>query len=155
PKLSAAQRAHYFRAFDFQTGPNKEEALAKLLDVKLDPSSLAEVVVRLRTSSRNSARVKQIVNSMLDSAKGTPAFIDLVEQFDVKDRNEEVLGVVLANPAGQSAATGVRILMRNGGSGLIEKALSGAEGDKLAQALGSSPERAVAEIHAGLVRDDA
>jgi putative heme-binding domain-containing protein len=139
---------------DFHSGANKEQALAQLLEVKLDQASLAEVVTRLRTSSKNSAKVKQIVNSILNGSKGTPAFIDLVEQFDVRDRNEEVLASVLANPASQSAATGVRVLIRSGGTGLIEKALSGPDGDKLAQALGSSPERAVAEMLAGLVRDD-
>ncbi|HEV8292123.1 MAG TPA: c-type cytochrome, partial [Tepidisphaeraceae bacterium] len=154
PKLSGPQRTRYFRALDFHTGPLKEERLAALLYANLDQASLAETVVRLRGSSKNSARVNQVVNSILDGAKGTAGFIDLVEQFDVRDRNEQVLAIVLANPTGQSAATGVRVLMKNGGTGLIEKALTGPDGDKLAQALGSSPERAVAEMLAGLVRDE-
>jgi len=98
--------------------------------------------------------VKDVVNTILDGAKGTAGFVDLVDQFDVRDRNEEVLAIVLANPTGQSAASGVRVLMKSGGVGLIEKALSGPDGDRLAMALGSSPERPVTEMLAGLVRDD-
>ncbi|HEV8608125.1 MAG TPA: PVC-type heme-binding CxxCH protein [Tepidisphaeraceae bacterium] len=155
PETKGAERARYFRAFDFHSGPEKEEALLELLDnklAKLDNAALAETVTRLK--GRNDARVKPIVDRVLSAAAGKPEFVELVEQFDVKDRNEEVLAVVLANPAGQSAASGVRVLMKNGGGGLLERALAGPEGDKLAMALGSSPEKAVAEMLAGLVRDE-
>jgi putative membrane-bound dehydrogenase-like protein len=154
PKMDGGPRARYFRAFDFHTGPAKEETLAGLLDANLDQSSLVETVARLRNSSKYSARVRQVVKTILDGAEGSPAFVDLVDQFDVRDRNEEVLAIVMANPTSQSAATGVRILMRSGGAVLIEKALSGPDGDKLARALGSAPDRAVSEMLAGLVRDD-
>jgi len=154
PMLTAAQRAHYFRAMDFHTGPSKEEALGQLLDAKLDQASLGETVVRLKDSNKYRARVKEIVNSVLDGAKGTPAFVELVEQFDVRDRNQDVLAIVMANPSSQTAASGVRVLMKTGGVGLLEKALAGPDGDKLAMALGSSPERAVNEMLASLVRDE-
>jgi putative membrane-bound dehydrogenase-like protein len=150
---TAAQRPRYFRAFDFHNGPEKEEALASLLDANLDNPSLAEVVTRIKNPKAN-ARVKEVVNRVLDSAKGKAEFIDLAEQFDVKDRNEEILAVAIKNPSPQSAATAVRILIKNNGSGLIEKALSGPDGEKLAAALAGSPERAVAEMLAGMVRDD-
>jgi putative membrane-bound dehydrogenase-like protein len=153
PSATPAQRPRYFRAFDFHSGPEKEEALASLLDANLEMASLAETVTRLKGAKTN-GRVKEVVTKVLDSAKGTPAFVDLVEQFDVKDRNEEVLAVAVKNPSQQSAATAVRVLMKNNGVGLIEKALGGPEGEKLAAALGSSPEKAVAEMLAGMVRDD-
>ena len=111
---------------------------------KLSPASKA----------RRNPRVREVIAKVLDSAKGTPAFIDLVDQFDVKDRNEEVLAVALQTPNQQSAATAVRILIKNGGTGLIEKALGGPDGGKLAAALGSSPDRSVSEMLAGMVRDE-
>jgi putative heme-binding domain-containing protein len=153
PNITPAERARYFRAFDFHSGPEKEEALSSLLDAKLDNASLAEVVTRIK-DSKTSGRVKEVVNRVLDSARATPAFIDLAEQFDVKDRNEEILAVAIKNPSPQSAATAVRILIKNNGTGLIEKALGGPDGEKLAAALAGSPEKAVAEMLAGMVRDD-
>jgi putative heme-binding domain-containing protein len=97
--------------------------------------------------------LKDQVASVLDATRGKPEFLDLVEQLDIKDRNEDVLRVALAT-SDQSSASAIRLLVRNGATKLIEQAMSGPDAEKLARALGASTsDRRIMEVLTGMVTD--
>jgi putative heme-binding domain-containing protein len=93
-----------------------------------------------------------MVAGMLDSAKGTPEFVQLVEQFDLKDRNDDLLAFVAANPTDVAAGTAIRLVEKNDPRA-IERALAGKDGAKLAAALGASTDRGVVKLLSDIVAD--
>jgi putative membrane-bound dehydrogenase-like protein len=151
-RTPAAERLRYFRAFDFlPAGAEKEEALVKLLNVE-QPDVALETVTRLRGSAKL-AGMKETVNKVLDSVRGTPELIDLVDQLDVKDRNADVLAVAIANSNDQAGASAMRVLLKNGDRAIVEKALAGKDAAKVVSALAGLQDNRVVTMLAPLVSD--
>ena len=155
PKTSSAERARTVRAFDFLPKGESEDALVMLAKAE-HPERVfiaSEALVRLKGSSKL-AGLKPQVAAVLDASRGKPELVALVEQLDIKDRNEDVLAVALAHPSDPAAANAVRILVGNGATGLIEKAMAGPEAEKLAKALGASTSnKQIMEVLTGMVGD--
>lgn len=147
PATPARDCPRYLRAFDFLSGPEKDQALALLLQVNQPGKGMvvAEALTRLKGTA-NIPNIQQIVDRVLDSAKGTPGFIDLVDQLGVKNRDSDVLAEVVAHPTEQTGASGIRVLVKNGNSELIRKALAGKDAEKVAMALGSVQDSTVVSM---------
>jgi putative heme-binding domain-containing protein len=113
----------------------------------------SEALIRLKGSDKL-AGLKNELAAVLDASRGKPELLALVEQLDVKDRNEDVLKVALANPADGSAADAIRILVNRRATDLIEQAMAGPEAEKLARALGASTSnKQILEVLTGMVSD--
>jgi putative membrane-bound dehydrogenase-like protein len=145
----------YFRALDFiPDGPARQKALLTALDASHgNKTMVVESLSRLKNlSPEESAKVKSMVSTMLDSAKGTPEFVQLVEQFDIKDRGADLLAFAVDHPTDVAAGTAIKLVARNNAK-LIESALTGKESAKVAAALGASTDRNVVRLLADIVAD--
>src|SRR5205823_1860184 len=106
---------HYFRAFDFIKGEAKNDAIMTVLDGAAgNKTMLVEALSRLKSlEPAKVVKIKPIVASMLDGAKGTAEFVQLVEQFDLKDRNEDLLTYAAEHPTDVAAGTAIKLVEKN------------------------------------------
>jgi putative membrane-bound dehydrogenase-like protein len=151
---SADRYWQLFRAFDFIKGPGKDAALATLLDSAGDNRTiLVESLARMKNvDPAKMAQVKQRIVGLLDGAKGTAEFVQLVEQFDLKDRNADLLAYAAEKPTEVAAGTAIRLVVKNDPSAL-EKAMADKDGAKLAAALGASIDRSVIQLLSTIAGD--
>jgi putative heme-binding domain-containing protein len=145
----------FFRAFDFL--PNaaaKNEALLATLNGAGENKTIAvESLARLKNlDPAQAAQVKATVSKVLDAAKGTAEFVQLVEQFDLKDRGPDLLAFATEHPTDVAAGTAIRLVARDNPR-VIEQALAGKESAKVAAALGASTDRGIVRLLAEIVAD--
>jgi HEAT repeat protein len=120
------------RAFDFQTGPDKETILWKLATLDTpDPARAqfiaAEAIQRLGGGKRNDKRQAAALAKMLDSRRGTPEFVRVVAHFDLRERYGELLTMAQQNPQAQLGVDAVRVLLDKKETQRIVSALSGGD----------------------------
>jgi putative membrane-bound dehydrogenase-like protein len=154
-KQTAPERLwQYFRAFDFLPAPARDAALATLLDqAEGNRTILIESVSRMKNlGPAKMAQVKHRVSGMLDAARGTPEFVQLVEQFDLRDKTADLLAFAADHPTDAAAGTAIRLVIRHDQAAL-EKALAGKDAPKLATALSASTDRGVTQLLATLAAD--
>lgn len=129
---SVKELPRYFRAFDFLSGQEKSDALLQLAFT--EPAGPAERANFIRTESlkrmkgfnASNPQQREALNRVLDNAKGTSQFVDLVERFNVKERYPELLGIAQKNATAQLGMDAMSVLLAKKQDGLITKAL----GDK-------------------------
>lgn len=114
---TAQETPRYLRAFDFLSGPEKEDMLVLLAftpssDEKNAAFVSAEALNRLKgfDVSKNEAQ-KAALNRVLDSLKGQPQFLTLVEKFTVADRYPDLLGLAITKPDDQIGIDAIRVLL--------------------------------------------
>jgi len=125
---SSADRAKYFRAFDFIEDPAKESILLALLDNQgtqraevsqlalnhISPSSLAK-----------SPKARATLNRTLEELKGTQEFVDLVSRYKLKNQNQALLQLAVAHPDSSLGVESARLLLNSGGASLLKKTIRG------------------------------
>jgi hypothetical protein len=127
--------------------------LAVLNGANGNKTLVVETLARLKNlPPEKQASVKAMVSKMLDSAKGTAEFVQLVEQFDLKDRNDELLAYAAANPTDVAAGTAIKQVIKHDPK-TLDKALAGKDSAKLAAALGASTDRTVIALLGSIVGD--
>jgi putative membrane-bound dehydrogenase-like protein len=143
-----------FRAFDFLKGPAKDAALAQLLDNAGDNRTvIVESLARMKNiEPAKAAQVKQRVAKLIDAARGTAEFVQLVEQFDLRDRDADLLAYAADKPTEAAAGTAIRLVVKNDPAAL-ERAMAGPQGAKLAVALGASTDRNVIQLLSTIAGD--
>jgi putative membrane-bound dehydrogenase-like protein len=143
PETPEAERERLFRAFDFVGGAERDETLLSLVEKSDDKTTIVEALSRLRNlTGEKAAKVRPKLAGILDQAKGTAEFVRMVDQFGLKDRNEDVLAFVVARPTDAAAGQGIAVILRNDPQ-LLARALSGENGPKVAAALAASNDRQV------------
>jgi putative membrane-bound dehydrogenase-like protein len=144
----------YVRAFDFLPGEGKKEQLLAVLDgASGNKTLIVEAASRLKNlDPAQQAKVKGVVTATLDSAKGTAEYVQLVEQFDLRDRNDELLAFAAARPTDVAAGQAIKLVAKNDPKA-IERALAGQESAKLAAALGASTDKGVVTLLGNIVGD--
>ena len=143
PETPDAERERLFRAFDFLTGAQRDETLLSLVEKSDDKTTIVEALSRLRNlTGEKAAKVRPKLAGILEQAKGTAEFVRLVDQFGLKDRNDDVLAFVVARPTDAAAGQGIALILRNDPQ-LLARALSGENGPKVAAALAASSDRQV------------
>ena len=170
-EITAADAPRYLRAFDFQpASPVKEPQLINLAFGDFgDPEKTkfinAEALNRLKgfDVSKNAAQ-KAALNRVLDSLKGQPQFLTLVEKFNVTDRYPDLLALARAKPDDQIGIDAIRVLLTKPGTNmLIEVAMmSGQEGPgperdnavAIARALSNTGDATASAVLLGVVQDD-
>ena len=126
---SDQERLRYFRGFDFHQDPAKEKVLLGLLDTQ-HPNK--DQITRLTLNHLNKATVKSSPKAKAalqqtltsESVKGTQHFVNLVERYELKDQNKELLAVVLNHPDSSMGAQAVRLMLNSGGTSLIKKTIN-------------------------------
>ncbi|QDV28896.1 NPCBM/NEW2 domain protein [Planctopirus ephydatiae] len=137
PKTPAEELPRYFRAFDFLTAPTKDEAIAQLafatqpMPDGRDKLILAEALGRLKSfdPESNPAR-KAALARVLETTRGTPAYITLVDRFNMQAEYPGLLALAKAQADSQLGVDAARVLVAKNQGVLIEAALvSKAPGD--------------------------
>jgi len=119
-RLTAKERDHYFRAFDFNPGPATEELLAArlaewtreaLADDGRPGTKAARATMALETLRRlkgldlaTHPQLKTALMQWLEHTRGTAQFVELAEDFRLKDQNAALLEVVVKNSASPAGA---------------------------------------------------
>jgi putative membrane-bound dehydrogenase-like protein len=145
---------HYFRAFDFIKGDAKNQSILATLDgANGNKTIIVEALSRLKNLDADKvAQVKALVSKMLDSTKGTAEFVQLVEQFDLRDHNDDLLAYAAQHPTDVAAGTAIKLVLKNDPNALT-KALASPDGTKVAAALSASTDRGVIKLLADLAGD--
>ena len=163
--VPASECPRYLRAFDFlPASKEKDDALVQLAfatsgDEQKVALVSAEALNRLKgfDVSKNEQQMAAL-NRVLDSLKGQPQFLTLVEKFNVTDRYPDLLALAQAKPDDQIGMDAARVLLAKRASTLLKDALAaGKEGEKAlatARALSNSGDAVASELLLAVVQDD-
>jgi len=101
-------------------------------------------------------RLKAAVMNVLASTRGTPDFVKIVQDFNLKDQNAGLLEVAMKNPGAESGVQAMHLILAGQGQGLVEQALQGADiaaAAKTAEALGNTGDKQIVPLLLPLVTD--
>jgi putative membrane-bound dehydrogenase-like protein len=121
-------RLRYFRAFDFNTGPEKSALLLKMIedntgnDVALNKLVLHALDIKTVTKSPVGQKA---LAQVLQSVNGTDEYIELVSRYEVKSQNENLLQLAISKPDEAVGKDAAGLLFKLGGSKLIWKVVNG------------------------------
>ena len=85
-------------------------------------------------------RLKDALTQVLTATKGTGQFVELVEVFQLTDRNPELLEMAIAHPNSNAGVAAINVVLANDGRALIAGAVSGnpKRAGRLVAALGNT-----------------
>jgi putative membrane-bound dehydrogenase-like protein len=136
-----ADKPRYFRAFDFlPASPAKTTALASLAASGAGDFAVRESLLRLKglDLAANPDAAKAI-NTALERAKGTPAFIDLVRDFRVPNQGPALLATAIAIAQQPAASEAVKMVLKEAhAEQVINDALTTPKAADLVDLLGNS-----------------
>ncbi len=112
--IADADKARYFRAFDFlPASPAKTKTLVTLASVGSADGIIREALVRLKGVDLNAnPDVSKTLNAALDRAKGTASFIDLVRDFGAPNQGPAILETAVAIASQPAASDAVKLLTK-------------------------------------------
>lgn len=70
------------------------------------------------------ATLKAAVGKVLTATRGTPAFVDLIKHFQIKDQNLALLEIALKNPVEPAAIEAIRWILATGDKPLLNDSLN-------------------------------
>ena len=97
--------------------------------------------------------VKAVVLKLLDQLQGTPEFVQIVRDFNIKGQTEPLLAVATKDPSGPTAAEAMRLVLESGETNEISKALGSTNAAAIVEALGNTGEKAIVPLLRPLVTD--
>ncbi len=141
----------YLREFDFlPDGEAKNQALVKVMAANEghDLALTTDVLQRLaKTDQRNAEPVKKALEATLTKTRGQPAFLELVEAFNMLDRYVELLDGALANVQDPGAQSALKFLLAHDESRrLVGEAMATPKADKVVALLGGSTDKRAANM---------
>lgn len=85
--------------------------------------------------------LKRAVETILTSVKGTPQFVELVREFNVKGQEPALLELALKHPSDAAGVDALRLLLANGGLPLIQQTIESEHAGAMLQVLSNVPEK--------------
>ena len=86
--------------------------------------------------------VKVAVLKVLEKTRGRPAFVQIVRQFKLKDQDEGLLEVVVANPASEASVEATRLMLAHEpGQARLQQALKYTNAAPVIDALGNAHDK--------------
>lgn len=149
PGTTEQERLRYFRAFDFHQDPSKQDVLVGMLNTGNQQVTTLALQHIDNKNLKMTPELKTALQQTLESTKGTPDFVTLVGRFELRDQNPELLRMALALPDSSLGQEAARLLFRQDGSPLIQKALNSpneGEAVAMAKAIGSYENRQVQDM---------
>lgn len=126
----------------------------------VDPEKLntmIEALTRLGPEAVNAnPKLKEALGKVLAATRGTPRFVQLVEQFKPADQNAGLLEVATKFPADEAGVTALRLVLVSGDTTALIAALTGkdvAAATKLVEALGNTSAKQLPALLLPLVAD--
>ena len=115
----------YYRAFDFQTDPSKQQVLAQLIDQTQGNHVLYALKHMDPSRLKMTPSISKALNKALDDKKGRIEYVELVTTFNLKDRSNELLNLCLQYPDSTVGKEAARTLLRWDKTDLISTVLKG------------------------------
>lgn len=126
----------------------------------IDPAKLntmIEALTRLGPEAVNAnPKLKEALGKVLAATRGSPQFVQLVEQFKLADQNAGLLEVAVKNPADEAGVTALRLVFASADTTALSAALTGkdaAAATKLVEALGNTGAKQLPALLLPLVSD--
>jgi putative membrane-bound dehydrogenase-like protein len=127
-KTQLQDRLRYFRAFDFNTGPAKSALLLKMInDNTQHDMALNKLVLRhldINTVTKTPI-AKQALSDVLKSIAGTDEYLELVERYQVKEENSNLLKLATEKKDQNMGKAAASLLLKLGGHKLIDDVING------------------------------
>lgn len=128
-------RLRYFRAFDFQSGKAKSEALVKMLDGKSAPQINRLALLHLDQAFVSSNPVaKTALKKMLAGLEGSE-YLEMESRYGLPEENPKLLKLALSPPDDNLGRNAMSQLLQQKGSGLVQNVLNGKDENQIRKAL--------------------
>jgi hypothetical protein len=128
----------------------------------LDPEKLNTMIEALTRLGPDTVlanpRLQEALGKVLAATRGTPQFVQLVQQFKVAGQNAGLLEVASKNPADEAGVTALRLVLASGDPAALQAALTGKDfvaATKLIEALGNTGAKQLPALLLPLVTDAA
>lgn len=102
----------YFRALDFHTGPAKQKALAGIINNSRDLKLLYALKHVDTRSFTITPSVRAKLNSVLDAQKGRLEFVELIDQYNLRNRANDLLALALQYPDSSAGREASGVLLK-------------------------------------------
>ena len=99
--------------------------------------------------------IKNAVLKVLAQTRGTPQFVELVRDFDLKDQDEALLEIAARTPASSSGVEAIRLVLNRPNLELLKNSLAGTNAISVAEALGNTGENGIVPLLLPLVTGSA
>lgn len=97
--------------------------------------------------------VKTVVLKLLDQVRGTPQFVELVRDFNIRGQTQPLLEAAAQDPTGATGVEAMRLVLHSGELPALKRGLEGTNAAKLAVALGNTGEKEIVPFLQPLVAD--
>lgn len=123
-------RLRYFRAFDFNTGPEKQQALLAIIDNNKQNDIALNKLALYSLSNQavsQSPSAQKALKQVLDDVYGTQQYLDLVARYEVRSENARLLEMAIGKSSTDLGTSACRLLLAGGGSDLLWKEINGTD----------------------------
>ncbi|HTE24109.1 PVC-type heme-binding CxxCH protein [Flavitalea sp.] len=135
-------RLRYFRAFDFNSGPEKAKSLLGLLEkAGINDTAVKKLVLNHldEAAVRNSELAQRELKQLLQTMAASPGdeYIQLIRRYNVKTENENLVKLAIEKPDRSLGRNAAGLLFKLNGLPLIWKIISGSDTSAQRQMLGA------------------
>lgn len=120
-------------------------------------NTMIEALTRLSPEAVNAnPKLKEVLGKVLAATRGTPQFVQLVQQFKIADQNAALFEVAVKHPTDEAGVTALRLILATGDTTALSAALTGkdtATATKLVEALGNTGAKQLPALLLPLVTD--
>ena len=121
----------YYRAFDFQTDPSKQQVLAQLVQQTQGDKVLFALKHMNASQLKMTPAITVALNKVLDQQKGKLEYVELVSSFKLYNKSTDLLALGLSNPDSTLGKEAIKVLLDWKRTDLFERVLK--SNDKAAQ----------------------
>lgn len=115
-----------------------------------------EALSRLKGVDLNAnPAVMTAVLKVLGLVRGTPQFVELVNDFKITGQDEALLEIAARYPTNSAGAAAMRLVLKGQNLELLQRAMAGTNAAHLAEALGNTGEKEIVPLLAPIVADAA
>jgi putative heme-binding domain-containing protein len=98
--------------------------------------------------------LKALALKVLEQVRGTPAFVEVVGEFDLKDQDPALLEIALTQPDQAAGVEAVKLILRHGAVDLLRNALYGPTAGVAVEVLGHTGDKRIVALLAPLATDE-
>ncbi|MHA4806792.1 PVC-type heme-binding CxxCH protein [Flavitalea flava] len=120
------KRLKYFRAFDFNPGPEKARLLIKMIEDNHDGDSALnkEVLQHLDVRAVNSSSIaKKALLDLVHAEAGSAEYLELVRRYALLSQNPALLEMAIGSGNASLSRDAARLLLYQGGGPLVRKVI--------------------------------
>jgi putative heme-binding domain-containing protein len=97
--------------------------------------------------------VKAVVNKVLDQVRGTPEFVEIVRDFNIRGQESHLLEIAAKDASGPPGVEAMRLVLRNPDAAQLKVALGGTNATQLTEALGNTGEKEIVPLLLPILSD--